>query len=117
MFRRRYSKCAIDTYLHWIRGFIISHQRRHPAEIGDADVEAYLTYLAVDQRVAQRTQAVVLNALCFLYRHIVQRPLSLKLEFVRSDQPRKLPVVLTREEVIRLLQVIAKAHFLSAALM
>lgn len=92
MLRRRYAKRTIETYLHWIKRFILFHQKRHPETMGDAEVEAFLDHLVLKREVAAGTQALMLNTLCFLYRDIIGRPLSLNLNFVKSQRPRKLPV-------------------------
>ena len=92
MIRRRYAKRTIETYLHWIKGYIVFHNKQHPALLGNTEVEAYLD--------AWPTPALVLNALNFLYKEILRQPLSLNLNFVKSQKPRKLPVVLTRDEMM-----------------
>jgi len=117
MFQRRYSKRTIETYLLWIRRYIVFHDKRHPATMGDAQVEEFLTHLVLERHVAAQTQALVLNALSFLYQDIIKSPLSLRLNFVKSQRPRKLPVVLTQDEVVRLINNIAPQHYLPAALL
>ena len=100
MMRRRYAKRTIETYLHWIKGYIVFHNKQHPALLGNTEVEAYLDHLVLQRNVAGPTQALVLNALNFLYKEILRQPLSLNLNFVKSQKPRKLPVVLTRDEMM-----------------
>ncbi|WP_331343892.1 integron integrase [Cellvibrio sp. UBA7661] len=117
MMRRRYAKRTIESYLHWIKGFILFHNKQHPGSLKDTDVETYLDYLVLKRNVAGPTQALVLNALNFLYKEILQQPLSLELRFVKSQKPRKLPVVLTREEIGQLFANIHINHYLPAALM
>lgn len=117
MMRRRYAKRTIQTYIHWIKRFILFHQKRHPETMGDAEVEAFLDYLVLQREVAGSTQGLVLNALCFLYKEILDRPLSVNLKFVKSQRPRKLPVVLSESEVRRLFDAINADYYLSAALM
>ena len=117
MMRRRYAKRTIQTYIHWIKRFILFHQKRHPETMGDAEVEAFLDYLVLKREVAGGTQALVLNTLCFLYKEVLDQPLSLNLKFVKSQQPRKLPVVLTEAEVERLFSAINADYYLPAALM
>ena len=72
---------------------------QRPSSMGDTQVESYLNHLVNSQNVAQGTQAQALNALSFLYKEIIKSPLSLSLDFVKSERPRKLPVVLTQTEV------------------
>lgn len=117
MMRRRYAKRTIETYLHWIKGYIVFHNKRHPALLGNAEVESYLDHLVLQRNVAGPTQALVLNALNFLYKEILRQPLSLNLNFVKSQKPRKLPVVLTRDEMASLLANIAPRYYLPSALM
>lgn len=117
MIRRRYAKRTIQTYIHWIRRFILFHQKRHPDTMGDAEVEAFLDHLVLQREVAGGTQALVLNTLCFLYKEVIGRPLSLDLKFVKSQRPRKLPVVLTEEEIVHLFEAIKADYYLPAALM
>ena len=104
MFKRRYSRRTIETYLKLISGYIHFHQKRHPTELTEADVETYLSHLVLELDVAMSTQKSALNALAFLYREIVNRPLGLKLTFVKSTRQQKLPVVLN--EMVALLNVI-----------
>lgn len=117
MMRRRYAKRTIETYLHWIKRYIVFHNKQHPSLMGDREVEAYLDHLVLQHNVAGPTQALVLNALSFLYREILHKPLSLELRFVKSQKNRKLPVVLTRDEITALMANISSNHYLPAALM
>lgn len=117
MFKRHYAKRTIETYVFWIRRYILFHGRRHPDTMGDAEVEAFLDHLVLRREVAAGTQGIVLNALSFLYKEILAKPLSSNLSFVRSRRPRNLPVVLTREEVGSLFSHLGEAHYLPAALM
>jgi integron integrase len=114
---RRYAKRTIETYLYWIKFFILFHKKQHPSLLAEAEVEAFLSWLAVERRVAFKTQATALNALAFLYRHILQRPLSLQLNFNPATTPQKLPIVLTRPEVAALLRWIDPKYKLLAQLM
>lgn len=117
MLMRQYSLRTIDTYLKWIASFIHFHNKRHPASMGDNEVESYLEHLVLKENVAPRTQATALNALSFLYKHIVQNELSLNLNFARSKKQSKLPVVMTPEEVKLLMNHLNKRYYLIAGLM
>jgi len=117
MWRHRYAKRTTKSYIYWIRAFIVFHDKRHPSELNDADVEAFLNYLVIDRKVAKATQTLALNALCFLYKEVVKRPLNTELSFVKSVTPRKLPVVLTPTEVQALFQAIGANYYLPAALL
>ncbi len=92
-----------QAYLDWIKRYILFHQRRHPAELFEPDVEAFLTDLVRSRDVSPSTQNQALNALIFMYRYIVMRPLG-PLNSLRANKPSKLPVVLTQPEVERLLK-------------
>src|SRR5262245_26289645 len=68
---RHYSIRTEDTYLHWIKRFLIFHQNRHPAKLGSQAIEHFLSMLAVEQQVSAATQNQALNAIVFLYRHVL----------------------------------------------
>jgi integrase len=117
MLTRQYSLRTIETYLKWITSFIHFHQKRHPASMGDNEVEAYLEHLVLKNNAAPRTQATALNALAFLYKHIVKNELSSNLNFARSKRQPKLPVVMTKDEVKLLMSKLTKRYYLIAGLM
>ena len=87
------------AYVRWIRRFVIFHGRRHPRDLGVAEVNAFLTHLAVEGHVSASTQNQALSALLFLYGNVLQRPLGMLEGVVRANRPKRLPVVLTPEEV------------------
>jgi integron integrase len=117
MYSRQYAKKSIETYLMWIASYIHFHDKRHPASMGDTEVEEFLNYLVLSKNVAARTQATALNALSFLYKHIVNEELSLSLHFVKSNRQQKLPVVLTPEEIRQLMTNLHKRHLLITSLL
>ena len=91
------------AYIRWVRRFILFHRKRHPADMGLPEVNAFLTHLAVEGHVSASTQNQALSALLFLYGAVLERPLG-KLEgVVRARRPKRLPVVLTPDEVARVL--------------
>lgn len=100
---RHMSRKTEKTYLGWIRRFILFHRRRHPAELAEEEVNAFLTHLAVEKNVSASTQTQALCALLFLYRHVLGIELGELGDLVRARRPRKLPVVLTPDEVRRVL--------------
>ncbi|WP_061009800.1 integron integrase [Vibrio sp. CUB2] len=104
MISRHYAKKTIETYLFWIKRYIVFHQLAHPSKLSEDDVERFLSHLAIDEKVAVKTQALALNAISFLYREYFQMPLSLNMRFQKSLTEKKLPVVLTRDEVRRFVQ-------------
>jgi len=101
---KRYAKRTIENYCYWIKNFINFHQRKPPTACHNQEVEQYLSYLANKCLVAPKTQALALNALVFLYREILDTPLTLELNFNRTSVQPKLPVVLTTNEVSLLLK-------------
>jgi hypothetical protein len=97
---RHYSRSTEKAYVHWIKRYIFFHAKRHPAEMGAAEVTQFLTALAVQARVAASTQNQALSALLFLYREVLGVELPWLDDVVRAKRPQYLPVVLTREEVV-----------------
>lgn len=88
-----------QAYLQWIRRYVHFHQRRHPRDLGAADVEQFLTHLAVSRKVSASTQSQALQALLFLYRNVLGITLPWLDNVTRANRPMRLPVVLTRAEV------------------
>lgn len=117
MREKRYAKRTIEAYIYWMKFYINFHHKQHPAQLNDSDVEAFLNYLVNNRKVAAQTQAGALNALSFLYKVIIKKPLTLKLSFVRSQRQQKLPVVLTVNEVKHLLEHINANYYLLASLL
>ncbi len=101
---RHYSRRTEKAYVHWIKRYIFFHGKRHPAEMGAAEVTQFLTSLAVQTRVADSTQNQALSALLFLYREVFGVELPWLDGLVRAKRPQYLPVVLTRDEVRAILQ-------------
>jgi integron integrase len=100
---RRYSIRTEQAYVDWVRRFILFHGKRHPMDLGATAVQAFLTHLAVERRVASPTQNQAKSALLFLYREVLGLRLPWLDEVVGAKLPRRLPVVLTPGEVRRLL--------------
>ena len=98
-----YSIRTEETYVDWIRRFILFHDKRHPKEMGAAEVEAFLSHLAVARRVSASTQNQARSALLFLYAQVLQIELPWLDGVVQAKKPERLPVVLTREEVAAVL--------------
>src|SRR5271166_1151130 len=88
-----------DSYVLWAKQFILFHRKRHPLEMGEAEVGEFLTYLAVERNVAASTQNQALSAILFLYKVVLDRPLERVEDVLRAKKPHRLPVVFTREEV------------------
>jgi integron integrase len=102
--QRHYSPRTEEAYVGWIRRFILFHRKRHPAEMGAAEVECFLSSLATDRRVAASTQNQALAALLFLYGQVLGVDLPWLEGLVRARRPARLPVVLSRVEVQAVLQ-------------
>jgi integron integrase len=98
-----YSVRTEETYVHWIKRFILFHGKRHPREMGEAEVAAFLSHLANESNVAANTQNLALAALLFLYREVLDRDLPWLKDVTRAKRPQRLPTVLTRREVDLLL--------------
>ena len=101
---RHYSRRTEKAYVHWIRRFIFFHDKRHPADMGAVEVSAFLTSLAVRDKVAASTQNQARSALLFLYREVLGVELPWLDDVVRAKRPQYLPVVLTRDETRAVLQ-------------
>jgi integron integrase len=95
---RHYSPRTEEAYLMWAKRFILFHNKRHPSSMGAEEVNAFLSALALHDRVSASTQNQALNALLFLYRHVLQDPLPWLQDVVRAQRPIHLPVVLTPDE-------------------
>jgi integron integrase len=115
--RRHYSLRTEHTYVQWIRRFIYFSGKRHPREMGAAEVTAFLNYLARERHVAAATQNQALSALLFLYREVLVSPLPWLDELDRAQRPARLPTVLTREEAQRLLDQMHGSRWLMASLL
>jgi integron integrase len=114
---RHYSRRTEKTYVAWIRRYILFHGKRHPAEMGAAEVTRFLTSLAVDGNVAASTQNQALSALLFLYRNILEDDLPWLDNVVRAKGAQRLPVVLTRADVRAVIQELQGTPRLMALLM
>jgi len=114
---RHYSIRTEQSYLHWIKRFILFHDKRHPSILGEVEVAQFLSFLANEGQVAAATQNLALNALVFLYKVVLERPLAEIAGVVRAKKPQRLPVVLNRSEVAALLKQLEGEYWLMASLM
>ena len=114
---KHYSIRTEQAYVDWIKRFILHFSKRHPRELGAADVEAFLTHLAVAGNVAASTQNQAKSALLFLYREVLETELPWLDNVERAKAPKRLPVVLTREEVAAVLSRLSGTHWLIASLL
>ncbi|APB33131.1 integron integrase, partial [Gloeomargarita lithophora Alchichica-D10] len=114
---KHYSYQTEKSYLLWIRRYIHFHHRRNSRNIGGSEINAFLTYLAVEEKVAASTQNQALSALLFLYREVLHLELDLNLDAVRAKRSRYLPTVLTPEEVKAVILHLSGVHRLVVQLL
>ena len=100
---KHYSRSTEKTYVLWIKRFILFHQKRHPLEMGEREIEAFLSSLALQGKVSASTQNQAFNALLFLYRQVLHKELEESIQAVRAKRPQRLPTVLSREEARRVI--------------
>lgn len=114
---KHYSLRTEEAYWHWIKRFILFHKKRHPNEMGEAEVSAFLSHLAVDKSVAASTQNQALSALLFLYKEVLKTPLDWIEGIQGAKRPSRLPFVFTREEVQTILRNLDGTNWLMASLL
>ncbi len=114
---KHYSIRTEQTYVDWIKRFILFHGKHHPKDMGAQEVEAFLTHLAVAGRVAASTQNQAKSALLFLYKEVLGFELPWLDNVTQAKTPKRLPVVLTREEVQAVLARMEGTHWLIASLL
>jgi len=114
---KHYSRRTEDTYVDWIARYIRFHKLKHPRELGLDAIGAFLTYLAVDLNVAASTQNQARSALLFLYRDVLNIKIEAPGDVVAAKAPRRLPTVLTRDEVRAVLDQLAGTHRLMGQLL
>ncbi len=114
---RHYSVRTERAYLYWNRRFILANDKRHPRAMGVSEVEAFLSHLATHDKVAASTQNQALSALLFMYRKVLGIELPWMESVVRAKRPQRIPVVLSRDEVARLLTMLEGGPWLMAALL
>ena len=112
-----YSLRTEEAYVQWIKRFILFHDKRHPNAMGADDIRAYLNYLASRCRVSASTQNQALCAIVFLYREILQMDIGEIGDFVYARRPKRLPVVLTRDEVSKILGLLREPYRTMAGIM
>src|SRR3970282_1636815 len=113
---KHYAYRTEQAYLDWITRYILFHKKRHPKDMGNAEVQAFLTHLAVERNVAASTQTQALSALLFLYRQVLQQDLG-DIDALRANKPKRLPTILTRDETLRVISALKGPHQLMAKLL
>jgi integron integrase len=114
---KHYSTSTEKAYVSWARRYILFHNKRHPQEMGAAEIEAFLTHLAVDGKVAASTQNQALNALLFLYREVLRIELEDSIMPTYAQRRKNLPTVLTREQALQVISHLSGAHRLIARIL
>jgi integron integrase len=114
---KHYSIRTETTYTDWIKRFILFHDKRHPSAMGGAEVESFLTHLAVKGKVSASTQNQAKSAILFLYRDVLEADLPWLEGVVQAKQPERLPVVLTETEVRGVMSKLRGSHWLLASLL
>jgi site-specific recombinase XerD len=97
---KHYSYRTEQTYKDWIKRYILFHDKRHPKDMGAEEIQAFITYLAVEKKVAASTQNQALSAVLFLYRHVLHVETDLPSDLIRAEKSKTLPVVLTHQEAL-----------------
>ncbi len=115
--RKHYSYRTEQAYVHWIKRFILLHHKRHPKEMGIPEIEAFLTHLAVHEKVAASTQNQALQAILFLYREVLGQEITEPIPALRAKKPKRLPTVLTQKEVHTILRHLSGTHLLMTQLL
>jgi integron integrase len=115
--KRRYSRRTEKSYIGWIRRFVLFHDKRHPAEMGEAEISRFLSHLAVTGKISASTQNQALSALFFLYRQVLCKEIEWVEAVVRAKRPLHLPIVLTREEVRAVLGRLQGVEWMMASLL
>jgi integron integrase len=115
--RKHFSIRTEQAYVDWIRRFILFHNKRHPAEMGEQELTEFLTHLARDVHVAASTQNQALSALLFLYKEVLRQQIGWLSNVQRAKRPSRLPVVLTRDEVHKIFAHLHGMQRLMAALL
>jgi integron integrase len=114
---KHYSYRTEQSYINWIKRFILFHHKRHPLELGEKEIYNYLTYLAQKAEVAASTQNQALNAIVFLYREVLHKELGDFSSFAQAKRPSRLPVVFTQQEVKQVLSFLEGDYRLMAGLL
>ncbi|MBK7452915.1 MAG: integron integrase [Anaerolineales bacterium] len=115
---KHYSPRTEGTYVQWVRNYILFHNKRHPKEMGIPEIGQYLTHLATNQQVAASTQNQAFSAILFLYRHILNIQLDeLQLAELRPQRAKTVPIVLSKDEVKRLIANLSGTNKLIAQVM
>ncbi len=117
MRQKHYSRRTEESYVAWIKRFIYFHHLRHPRDMGAEEITTFLSTLATDKNVSASTQNQALCALVFLYKQVLGRDPGEFENLVWAQRPKRLPVVLTRDEARRVLAQLSGVHWIMAMLL
>ena len=113
---KHYSLKTEQSYLRWMKRYILFHNKRHPKEMGENEISQFLTHLAVQGHVAASTQNQALCAIVFLYKHVLKKEIG-ELELTWAKRPQRLPEVFTPEETAQVLRHLKNVYWLMGVLM
>ncbi len=114
---KHYSYRTEQTYVDWIRRYILFHNKRHPRDMGETEVQAFITYLATERNLSASSQNQALSAVIFLYRHVLGRELALPPEIIRAKKAGRLPTVLSKQEALAVIDCMRGTPKLMAQLL
>ncbi|MFO7585061.1 MAG: integron integrase [Anaerolineales bacterium] len=100
---KHYSPRTEETYTDWIKRYIIFHEKRHPKEMGEKEIQTFITYLATELKLAASSQNQALSAIIFLYRHVLRIEVEVPNQIIRAKKAERLPTVLSKSEAIAVL--------------
>jgi integron integrase len=112
-----YSRKTEQSYCHWVKRFVRFHNLRHPSKLGEPEINAFLSHLALKRKVSASTQTQALSAILFLYQRVLKRELGHIGDAIRARRPKRLPVVMTRDEARIVLDHLEGQVWLMASLM
>ena len=115
---KHYSLLTERTYLYWIKYYILFHNKKHPIQMGKVEIESFLTYLATEKRVSPTTQNQAFSSILFLYKDVLGVDMSeCNIQALRAQERKRIPVVLTREEVKKIIENLDGIYNLIVSLM
>ncbi len=114
---KHYSLSTEKTYISWIKRYLLFHHMRHPREMGRHEIESFLSYLAIDRKVASSTQNQAFNAILFLYREVLSIEIEGAIDAVRAKCPMRIPVVMSHEDALRVIAFMSGTQRLMAQLL
>ena len=97
---KHYSQRTEQTYMDWIRRYILFHKKRHPKDMGVEEIQAFISHLAVERKLSASSQNQALSAIIFLYRHVLKKEIEFPTDIIRAEKSKTLPVVLTQQEAM-----------------